>query len=147
MWTLVKAAAQVAGQPMPESEFQKGPPVFVGALQARKVPEYPIGPEQDSEGESSRQAPSAGKRRRADEEEGCQPAPKKPKTTPANERAPAAIRRPSAGKRTTGPCSHCHAKSSPQWRNIEMGDEQTVVMCNACGLYYNKHGELRPLPQ
>jgi hypothetical protein len=40
-----------------------------------------------------------------------------------------------------GPCVHCHADSSAQWR---AGPESGTV-CDTCGMYYRKHKKL-PLP-
>ncbi|KAJ6551050.1 hypothetical protein DFH09DRAFT_925615 [Mycena vulgaris] len=38
-------------------------------------------------------------------------------------------------------CSHCHVTSTPLWRR-EPGTQRTL--CNACGLYRNQRGKLRP---
>lgn len=38
-------------------------------------------------------------------------------------------------------CAHCHATSTPLWRR----DPSTLrTLCNACGLYLQQHGKLRP---
>ncbi|KAF7342348.1 GATA zinc finger domain-containing protein [Mycena venus] len=45
------------------------------------------------------------------------------------------------GGRDGKECSHCHATSTPLWRR----DPRThKTLCNACGLYLNQHGMLRP---
>jgi len=39
-------------------------------------------------------------------------------------------------------CTHCHTTQTPMWRrNSTTGAQE----CNACNLYYRKHGVLRPL--
>jgi GATA zinc finger len=41
-----------------------------------------------------------------------------------------------------GVCSHCHTTQTPQWRrNLSSGQPE----CNACNLYWRKHGVPRPL--
>ncbi len=46
--------------------------------------------------------------------------------------------KPRFGK-DAGPCSHCGANDTPQWRE---GPPQKLVLCNACGLWYKRHGHL-----
>lgn len=38
-----------------------------------------------------------------------------------------------------GPCAHCGATESPQWRRPLT---KKVVLCNACGIYYSRHHSL-----
>ncbi|PNH12452.1 hypothetical protein TSOC_000606 [Tetrabaena socialis] len=38
-----------------------------------------------------------------------------------------------------GPCAHCGAKESPQWRRPLA---KKVVLCNACGIYFSRHHSL-----
>ena len=38
-----------------------------------------------------------------------------------------------------GPCAHCGATESPQWRRPLA---KKVVLCNACGIYYSRHHAL-----
>lgn len=38
-----------------------------------------------------------------------------------------------------GPCAHCGAVDSPQWRRPLT---KKVVLCNACGIYYSRHHSL-----
>jgi len=39
-------------------------------------------------------------------------------------------------------CTHCHTTTTPQWRrNSSTGAQE----CNACNVYYRKHGIPRPL--
>ncbi len=45
--------------------------------------------------------------------------------------------------RTGAACTNCGAVVSPQWRNIEIGGDQTMHVCNACGIYWGRHKRLR----
>ena len=38
-----------------------------------------------------------------------------------------------------GPCAHCGATESPQWRRPLT---KKMVLCNACGIYYSRHHSL-----
>ena len=38
-----------------------------------------------------------------------------------------------------GPCAHCGATESPQWRRPLT---KKIVLCNACGIYYSRHHSL-----
>ncbi len=38
-----------------------------------------------------------------------------------------------------GPCAHCGATESPQWRRPLT---KKVVLCNACGIYFSRHHSL-----
>ena len=40
-----------------------------------------------------------------------------------------------------GGCTHCRVTHSPMWRRSPTGQRQ----CNACNLYWRKHGTPRPL--
>ena len=46
--------------------------------------------------------------------------------------------RPKLGK-NAGPCRHCGATNTPQWRE---GPAQKEVLCNACGLRFKRVGHL-----
>jgi len=43
---------------------------------------------------------------------------------------------------TTIICTHCHTTQTPQWRRITLTGH---LECNACNVYYRKHGSPRPL--
>lgn len=45
------------------------------------------------------------------------------------------------GWRGGGPCDHCRATESPQWRRGPVGKP---VLCNACGTRYRRTGQLGP---
>lgn len=45
------------------------------------------------------------------------------------------------GWRGGGPCDHCKATESPQWRRGPVGKP---VLCNACGTRYRRTGQLGP---
>lgn len=49
--------------------------------------------------------------------------------------------RSSCGWRGGGPCDHCRATESPQWRR---GPPSKPVLCNACGTRYRRTGQLGP---
>eukprot|EP00798_Chlamydomonas_sp_ICE-L_P005734 gene5734-6023_t len=38
-----------------------------------------------------------------------------------------------------GPCSHCRATESPQWRRPLT---RNAILCNACGIFYSRHHSL-----
>jgi hypothetical protein len=43
--------------------------------------------------------------------------------------------------RSGGPCMHCHAAESPQWRR---GPANKPTLCNACGTRYRRTSQLGP---
>lgn len=45
--------------------------------------------------------------------------------------------------KTGGPCDHCGATASPQWRR---GPPAKPVLCNACGTRYRRTNQLGPSP-
>lgn len=47
-------------------------------------------------------------------------------------------------KRKSGLCSNCDVRMSSTWRQVDIEDNRTVQLCNACGLYYLKHRKMRP---
>jgi hypothetical protein len=56
-----------------------------------------------------------------------------PTPTPSNVGSPSAASRRKAKQDLAGPCCHCGAVSSPQWRK---GPKGKPILCNACGIRF-----------
>ncbi|WIA21719.1 hypothetical protein OEZ85_000884 [Tetradesmus obliquus] len=56
-----------------------------------------------------------------------------PTPTPSNAGSPSAASRRKAKQDLAGPCCHCGAVSSPQWRK---GPKGKPILCNACGIRF-----------
>mmetsp|Transcript_19334 Transcript_19334/g.65712 ORF Transcript_19334/g.65712 Transcript_19334/m.65712 type:complete len:269 (-) Transcript_19334:96-902(-) len=66
------------------------------------------------------------------------PPPSPPPTQPRAPPAPRAAPQPS---KPGGPCDHCGALESPQWRR---GPSSKPMLCNACGTRYRRTNQLGP---
>jgi len=60
---------------------------------------------------------------------------------PANKEEPEQVEQ-AVGTITISSCTHCHTTHTPMWRRNSTTRAQE---CNACNVYYRKHGVLRPL--
>lgn len=49
----------------------------------------------------------------------------------------------SSSSKFGGPCMHCKATESPQWRR---GPPEKPMLCNACGTRYRRSNQLGPVP-
>lgn len=54
---------------------------------------------------------------------------------------PSSVHAPKFSYRSGGPCDHCGARDSPQWRR---GPADKPCLCNACGTRYRRTHQLNP---
>ena len=132
------AGGQVVGRPATAAEAEELSRLLENAGTSLDIPEYPLGAlaaAQARLGDPAGKPGGVGGGVGRGGAAGARPAPR-----PAASPPPAPAKERPRQYKPGGPCDHCGATESPQWRR---GPEEKPQLCNACGTRYRRGGLLQ----